>query len=113
MHELAIAQSMFDIVLDEARKADARKVSKVNLVIGEMSDAVGECIRFYFDFLSQGTIADGAALDYRVIPVRMRCSGCEKEFPSEGLGWTCPHCDGHNVEIISGRELFLESIEVE
>ena len=59
MHELAITQSMLDLVLKEAEKAGAKEVRKINLVIGEMCGFVEECVQFYFDFLNKGTLAEG------------------------------------------------------
>ena len=51
MHELAITQSMLDIVLEQAEKAEAKKVEQITLVIGEMTGVVKECVQFYMDFL--------------------------------------------------------------
>ena len=113
MHELAITQSMFDLVLEQAEKAGARKVGKINLVIGEMTGVVDECVQFYFNFLSQGTIAEGAVLGFTMVPVRARCLDCDKRFELKEFDWTCPYCQGSNMEIIAGKELFVESIEVE
>ena len=113
MHELAITQSMLDIVLEQAETAGAKEVGKINLVIGEMTGVVGECMQFYFDFLSQGTIAEGAALSFAMIPPKARCRGCGKTFEFKEFDWTCPYCQGNSMEIIAGKELFVESIEVE
>ncbi len=57
MHEFAITQSMLELVLEQAKEAGTKKVEKINLIIGEMSGYVEESVRFYFDFLSKGTIA--------------------------------------------------------
>ena len=113
MHELAITQSMLNLVLEQAEKAKAKKVGKINLVIGEMTGVVGECVQFYFDFLSKGTLADGAALSFSAVPTQARCRGCGKLFALKEFDWTCPSCRGNNIEIVSGKELFVESIEVE
>ena len=113
MHELAITQSMFDLVLDHAEKAGAKKVGRINLVIGEMTGVVGECVQFYFDFLSKETIAEGAALSFKRIPTMAQCRSCAKSFELKAFDWTCPYCQGSSVEIIAGKELFVESIEVE
>ena len=113
MHELAITQSMLDLVLEQARKVEAREVKRINLVIGEMSGFVGECVQFYFDFISKGTIAERAALSFKMIPTTARCRGCGKLFELREFDWTCPYCQGDSLEIISGKELFVESIEVE
>ncbi len=113
MHELAITQSMLDLVLGEAEKAEAKSVAKINLVIGEMTGVVDRAVQFYFDFLSKGTTAQGAALSFRVIPTTARCRQCGKDFELGEFNWTCPYCQSNNMEIIAGKELFVESIEVE
>ncbi len=113
MHELSITQSMLNLVLGQAEQAKAKKVGKINLVIGEMTGVVGECVQFYFDFLSRGTIADGAALAIKAVPTKARCRDCGKLFEVMEFDWTCPHCHGNNMEIVAGKELFVESIEVE
>ena len=113
MHELAITQSMFDLVLEQAEKAKAMKVGKINLVIGEMTGVVGDCVQFYFGFLSQGSIAEGAALSFKMVPTMARCQECGKTFELEEFDWACPYCQGNSIEIVAGKELFVESIEVE
>jgi len=113
MHELAITQSMLDLVLKQAGEAEAGKVGKISLVIGEMTGVVGRCVQFYFDFLSKGTPAEGAALNFKVIPTTAKCHNCGQEFELGEFDWTCPHCKGNNIEIVGGKELFVESIEVE
>ena len=112
MHELAITQSMLDLVLEQAEKAEAKEVEKINLVIGEMTGVVEQCVQFYFDLLSQETIAEGAALYFTIVPARARCRVCDKPFELKEFDWTCPYCQSNSMEIISGKELFVESIEV-
>jgi len=113
MHELAITQSMFDLVLEQAEKAEAKKVGKINLVIGEMTGVVDECVQFYFDFLSKGSIAEGAALSFKMMPTTAQCRSCGKTFELKEFDWTCPYCGNIGVEIVAGQELYVESIEVE
>jgi len=113
MHELSITQSMLDLVLEQAEKAGAREVGRINLVIGEMTGIVEECVQFYFDFISRGTIAEGAALSFNRVASRARCRACNKLFELEEFEWACPHCGGAELEIVEGKELFVESIEVE
>ncbi len=113
MHELAITQSMFELVLEQAKKVRAKKVGKINLVIGEMTGVVGDCVQFYFDFISKGTLAEGAALSFVMVPPKAQCRGCNKLFELKDFDWTCPYCRGNSLQIIAGEELFVESIEVE
>lgn len=113
MHELSITQSMFDIVLKHAEQAEAKKVKKINLVIGEMTGVVRECVQFYLDFLSKGTVVEGAALSVEMVPPKARCRQCGETFQLKEFDWTCPGCGGNSLQVTAGRELFVESIEVE
>lgn len=113
MHELSITQNMFDLVMEESRKAGATNIKAINVVIGEMTGVVGDCVSFYLELLSKGTIAEGAVLKVRNVPVRARCRDCKKEFTVQDLQWICPVCGGVALDITGGRELSVESIEVE
>ncbi len=113
MHELAITQSLFELVMEQAKQAEARKVGKINLVIGEMTGVVSDCVQFYFDLISKETLAEGAALSFAMIPARAQCRGREQLFTLKEFDWTCPHCGGNRLQIVAGKELFVESIEVE
>jgi hydrogenase nickel incorporation protein HypA/HybF len=113
MHELAITQSMFDIVLKQAEQVKAKKVTKINLVIGEMTGVVSDCIQFYMDFLSKGTVAEGVAVSVTSVPPTAKCLTCDKTFMVKELEWTCPRCSGASLEVTGGKELFVESIEVD
>lgn len=113
MHELSITENILTIVLEKAEEAKASRVSKINLVIGELSGVVDECVEFYFGFLSKDTIAAQASLSFRHPPIQLRCHKCNTIFSPDDRNWTCPNCQEQAVEIISGRDLYIESIEVE
>ena len=113
MHELTVTQSILDIALEHAGKADAKTIARVNLVIGEISGIVDECVIFYFELLSKDTIAEGALISFEKVPLAARCHGCNATFPLGELDWSCPHCQGNSLEIVTGREFYVDSIEVE
>ena len=113
MHELGITENIVNIALAKAGEAQASKISKINLVIGEMSGFVADCIQFYFDSLSRDTIAQGAVLRFELVPAQLQCRNCSTIFTPKDSLWSCPECRGRSVEISKGRELYIESIEVE
>jgi len=113
MHELSITQSMLEVALEQAEKAEAKEIKKINVVIGEMTGIVEQCVQFYFKFLGKGTIAEEAVLSFAKVPTAAQCRECGKDFEVEELVWTCPYCGGNDLEITAGKELFVESIEVE
>ena len=113
MHELGITENILDITLTKANEEQATKVLKINLVIGELSGFVAECIQFYFDTLSKATIAEGAALNFETAPVELRCRNCSAVFRPRDALWSCPKCGSQGAEIFKGRGLYIDSVEVE
>lgn len=113
MHEMAVTQRVLDIALEKAKEARANRVATINLVIGEMSSIVDDCLQFYFDFLSQNTPASGATLAFKRIPTQLGCRHCGHSFTPGSPPWKCPRCEQWDVEIQAGQELYIDSIEVE
>ncbi|MBI4726090.1 hydrogenase maturation nickel metallochaperone HypA [candidate division TA06 bacterium] len=113
MHELAITQSLFKIVLEQAQKAGATKVTRINLKIGRLTGYVPEAVEMNFNLLASGTMAEGAGLKIEWAPVKVHCRDCQKESERQDLGLGCAHCGSLNVRIAGGREMYIESMEVD
>ena len=113
MHEMAIAQSLLDIILQEGETHRVRRVVSVALKVGELSSVVPESLRFCFELIAQGTIVEGAELQIERVAVTCRCEDCGKEFSVEHLLFVCPSCRSRRVEVLSGRELNIQSLEAE
>lgn len=114
MHELSVTQSILDIVTRHGQQAGARRVTAINLVIGDLTGFVDDSIQFYFDFLSKDTLAEGAELDFERVAPRVRCRQCGTEFvPPNSRLWACPDCEALNAEVIAGKEFFVASIEID
>ncbi|MBM4463650.1 MAG: hydrogenase maturation nickel metallochaperone HypA [Chloroflexi bacterium] len=113
MHELGITQDMLDLVLEEAKKAGAKRVARINLTLGETCGITGESVEFYFQMLSKGTIAQGATLTFEIIPTLARCRNCRASFALKEPTKLCPHCGSTDLEAVSGSELSVKSIDVD
>ena len=113
MHEQSIVENLLALALENAQKANAVKIHKINVVIGELSGAVDESMDFYFSFLRKGTIAEEAVLSYRHVPAELQCRKCKRVFLGKDTDFRCPDCKEAEVDIVGGRELYLESLEVE
>jgi hydrogenase nickel incorporation protein HypA/HybF len=113
MHEASITDSLLSLAIDKAKEAKAKKITRINVIFGELSGVVGECVQFYFDVVSKNTLADGAVLNFTAKPTVIRCNKCHKEFHPENHDWICPDCHEMSIDIVSGRECYMESIEVE
>ncbi|MCP4751300.1 MAG: hydrogenase maturation nickel metallochaperone HypA [Proteobacteria bacterium] len=111
MHEVSIAMSILDIALEEARKAEAKKISGIRLQIGAKSGVVVDSLEFAFEMVTKNTPAEDARLDIERIPFRGECVACGHLFECDDF-LICDRC-GHFGKIVSGRELEIKSIEVE
>jgi len=113
MHEQSIVESLLSLALEKAENANARKIIRIYLVVGELSGVVEEALNFYFSFLSKNTIAADASLFYTHISSQLRCRNCDEIFSPEKLDFHCPKCKEQKVEIVAGRELYIDKMEVE
>jgi hydrogenase nickel incorporation protein HypA/HybF len=113
MHELSVTQSLLEIALRHAERASARRIIRLNLVIGELASIVDDSVQFYWDFVSQGTIAEGAVLHFERVAATLRCLSCDHVFPLNGREYACPACGERKVVAAGGDDFRLESIEVE
>jgi hydrogenase nickel incorporation protein HypA/HybF len=113
MHEQSIVESLLILALENAEKASACKIVGIHLVVGDYTGVLEDAVNYYFGFLSQDTIAAGAQIHYTHVPGQLRCRDCDILFPLQKHEYRCPKCEGRRVEIVGGRELYIENMEVE
>jgi len=113
VHELAIAESLLEIVQEEGRRHNLQKVSVIRLQIGALAAVVPEALTFSFEMVSKDTIASGAALEIETLPIVARCSACDLTFEVESQVFLCVRCGQPVFELTSGRELSMVSMEGE
>jgi hydrogenase nickel incorporation protein HypA/HybF len=114
LHELSITREILDIILDTAGRNNARSVESVNIELGQLSTFDEESIRFYFEFLSKGTFAEGAKLVFKRIPAVAKCKKCGKDFePGDVFFSSCPLCGSTEYEVISGDTVKVVNMRIE
>ena len=113
MHELAVTQSILDISLRHAGKANASRITGINLVIGQFSSIIDDSVQFYWDIVAQGTMAQGATLHFQRIPGEMTCGNCAHVFRPGDRAFACPACGSGLVRISKGDEFRVDSIDIE
>jgi len=113
VHELSLVASVFDVLEERAREHGARRVVRVVLKVGVMSGVVPDLLESAFETYKIGTIAETARLEIVMVPVKLRCPDCGGEAVREDTDFSCAGCGSRRVEIAEGRELIVETIELE
>ena len=113
MHELTITESLLRTVEEEIRRYKATRVSEIRIVMGAINAFVPECIEEYFNLMSDDTPAKGAKLVFKIQPAILKCRDCDGKFEMEYNRLKCKFCHGINVDIVSGKEFYIESLDIE
>lgn len=110
MHELSIAESIIEIA---NRHAAGRRVNKVWLKVGHLRQVVPSALAFSFELVAEGTPVEGAELQMEEVPATGLCRDCGAESRLESFPLQCKSCGGFDLELLSGEELYVESLELE
>jgi hydrogenase nickel incorporation protein HypA/HybF len=113
MHEFGLMQSVLENVDSAAREAGAEKVTEIRLVIGEMREVLPDAMQFAFEALSTDTLCEGAELTMTLVTPSSRCSQCGYSFEHDRFHWSCPECGSLATELLGGKELYIDTIEVD
>lgn len=113
MHELGLMTGIMDAVERSATEAGALRVLKVSISLGEMTEAIEDAMQFAFEAITEGTISEGAELEIKMIKPKSICLECGEEFEHDRFHRLCPECGSGFTELLQGRELQIDSIEVD
>src|SRR5512137_2133135 len=113
MHELSVTESILEIALRHAKEANARKITNLYLVIGQLASIVDHSVQFYWDIISKDTIAEGATLHFKRLPAKLVCLECREQFSPVSTAFGCPNCQSERVKVVAGDEFYMEAIDVE
>jgi len=100
------------VAIDHAHRAGGTQIHGLKLRIGALSGVEPDALRFAFDVVTQGTMAQGANLDIDFLPAICYCHHCQKEFQPEAWIYACPICEKLSTDIRQGKELELTSVEI-
>ena len=110
MHELSIADAILQIAL---RHADGRRIEAIEVKVGHLRQVVPDALEFAFTLVSEGTLAEGAALALEHIPAAGSCRACGITTEFDGFPLACGACGGLDVELVRGEELLVDALTME
>ena len=113
MHEMSLCEGIIEIAEEQASIQRYSSVKSIRLEIGSLSCAEPEAMRFAFDAVARGTIADGAKLEIDEVPGQGWCTTCQKEVEIGQRYDACPLCEHYPLEIRQGDTMRIKDMEVE
>ena len=112
MHEFSLVRSILETALTCSSEHGNRPVTKVTVRVGALRQVVPELMMFAFEAAREGTVAEGATLEWTEVPLVVTCTECSRTFTPDNAIWECPNCGGFNATVVQGDELILQSIEL-
>jgi len=113
MHEMALAEGVREIVDEAARSGGARRVAAVRLEIGQLAQVEVEALRFAFDVVKRGSLADSARLEIVESEGSAWCMRCSESVAIRGRGEPCPKCAHYQLQVTGGDRMRVLDIEIE
>ena len=120
MHELAMAQSIINSVIETAEENEATEVNEVIIEIGKLVLINPEQLSFLLDVLTENTIADNAKFEINEMPVEIECSNCNfhgnantDDLDHYAPIIECPKCENKAIKILNGKDCIVKNIIIE
>ncbi len=113
MHEMSLCEGVLQILQQSAETQGFRRVKTVWLEIGALSGVEVEAMRFSFDVVMRGSLADGATLEIIDLPGQAWCMQCAETVTVTQRFDACPICDSYQLQVTAGDEMKIKELEVE
>jgi hydrogenase nickel incorporation protein HypA/HybF len=112
MHELSLLENVREILEEHAISQNFTKVTQVTLEIGKLSFVESEALRFGFDVVMKGSLAENARLIMTELDGLGLCQQCGQQLVKESLYEPCAACGSPDVKIVQGREMKIKDLVV-
>jgi len=106
-------RNLLATVEQAAEKNNVKRINRVVISVGKLANVLPDALSFAFEAMTQDGIMQGAELDIKTMPAMARCIDCGSEYQADGFPIICPVCKSNGFRIISGEEIYVESIEYE
>ena len=113
MHEMSISEDVLRILEQNARTHGFDRVNAVYLEIGSLAGIDTQALRFSFEVVASGTLADDARLEIDAVPATAWCELCADNVTLGRRLDACPNCGSFHLTITSGDQMRVKQLEVE
>jgi hydrogenase nickel incorporation protein HypA/HybF len=113
MHELSIALSIIDGVLEERERRGGVEVQAVYVSIGPLAGVDRDALDFAYTVAREGTDLATSRLVINDVPVVLFCPSCREERNAESAQrLCCAECGTPASDVVRGKELEITALEI-
>ena len=112
MHEMSLMEGLLQVIEEQARESGYERVHGVVLEVGLLANVEVEALRFAFDVVTRGTLAEGAELEVQMPQGLGWCAECDQEVLIEARFDPCPVCSQGPVLLTKGSQILLKALDV-
>jgi len=113
MHEMSIARNLLEICLKMADEKKAKAIKSIQISVGILTNIEPHYLETAFNQIKQDSIARKADLIISVCDLEGVCKQCGQEFRSSDYSIACSQCKSHDIEILRGKDMMIDSMELE
>ena len=113
MHEMSIAQAILGVVENELQRHGLDRAAVIRVKVGQLSGVVPHSLAFCWQVVTEDGPAAGSRLDIIDVPAKARCLNCDHEFEIRDFKFVCPECQSTDLDLLTGRELTVDSLEAD
>lgn len=112
MHEMALCESIREVIEAEAARHGFARVERIRLEFGRFAGVERAALEFAFGVVMRGSPAEGAALEMIELPGRAHCFDCGETVEIEDRFALCPSCGGERLLPAGSDEMRIKDMEV-
>ncbi|WP_317930521.1 hydrogenase maturation nickel metallochaperone HypA [Halioxenophilus sp. WMMB6] len=113
MHEMALSESILEILTGAAEQQGFARVKQVWLEVGQFAGVEKSALAFSFEVVARGSLAEGATLTMIDLPGLAWCLPCAEVVVIKERFSECPNCGSSQLQITAGEEFRIKELEVE
>lgn len=112
MHEMSVCEGLLQNLEEIARRENAKAITKVRLEIGCFAGIEIEALKFAYEVITKGSIANNSQLIIIEQNAKATCFECGHEFETETRICLCPKCNSAKILANGGDALKIKDLEI-
>jgi hydrogenase nickel incorporation protein HypA/HybF len=114
MHEMSLMGDILQLIQEDAFDKGIQQIDKVELIVGEISNAMPDALRMAFDIFRDQNLhlfTETAELVLHIEEAKAKCVLCELEYRPDQKIALCPSCLVPSGKVLSGETFQILSYE--